>query len=1161
MKSVSLILKDIIVKTKLLLKGLLVVAFMAVFSAADAQITTWTFEPLQGAAATPTPNTGAGSSSIVPGATQSPGTATGMDPVTLGGCGTQNGSANGAWQFSNFNPGSATETNGVQFNASTASYSNITFSWDMRFSNTAPNTVRLQYTTDGTTWTNFVMTSGNTTICAGTSITSNGCFQTNTGDVYRRTTVNLSAITAANNNANFGVRLVAAFDPASGQFRQATTPSSVATNTGTWRFDNIIISGVLGTGPTNTVFNPAGTVAICPGSSTNLRFVVTGGTSPFTLIYKDNFGNNFTLNNYVSGTNVAVSPTVNTTYSLVSIANAGNGLAGVVSAASTRTVNISPQPALPLTLSAAPFTTYTVNDLTSCTASTALPANFPPATFTISGVNYTVVYTNTGTGTTFTFPYTGASMTFTVTIRNLTTTCTWTSPVCSFSRYTAPSVTTPPSSINQSTCSGTAFGALSVAATGSGLSYQWYSDDGATITSLVSAAEILRGSQTASYTPQSTTLGTLRYYVRISGYCSPAVNSAYSGNHTVNAAAVAGTVSAAQTICAGTSPSDLQLSGQTGSVIKWQRANDIGFTSGVADIATASATLTGTTIGNLNQTTYFIAYVQNGTCTVTTTPVQILIKSTTYSAGSWSNGTPDSTTTAIFADDYSSTANLNACSVEVVSGNVVFNAGDTLIIENGLTVSGGTLTFENEASLVQVNYALNTGNITYKRNTNPVRRFDYTYWSSPVGLQIMANMFSPAQQPMSDKYFWMNTATYQWQQVANPSITPMDIGKGYIIRAPQSFDPIATAVANATFIGVPNNGDYEVDIEKNGVNDLNCIGNPYPSAVNARKFIEENTGAFGSPAGTTLYFWTHNTPITNNVYTFSDYALYNLSGGTATGTPAAGSNSTTPDGYIAAGQSFMVRGVIEGTTSATFKNSMREIGNNDQFFKTTDDHQRNRIWLDLTNSQGLFKQLLVGYVANATDNFDHGYDGEIIEAGNAVSFYSILDNKKLGIQGKALPFELADEIPLGFNTANAGTYQVSLSAWDGIFENQAVYLEDRLLQIFHNLKDTPYSFVSESGTFDSRFVLRYADGNLTTSKDRLSQNYIVISKDENGAIIVRSNFEMDDVKVFDISGRILFEKAGIHTKEITLGQNWSSQVLLFQITSQDHKTATKKIVN
>ena len=1157
-------------KTKLLsgiFKSIFVIGLLTAFSASNAQMATWTYETIGGGNLnSPTSNGGTvGGTSAIIGA-QNPQNLTGMDPTINAGCGNQNGANPGSWHFANFDPGATTETNGVQYNVSTTSYSNITISWDIRFSSTAPNTVRLQYT-DGAGWNNFVMTPANTTICTGSSLTSNGCFQTDTGDVYRRITVNLAAITAVNNKANFAIRILAAVDPASGQFRQASAPSTTASNTGTWRFDNVNINGVMGSGPTATVFNPSGTTTICPGASTNLRFVVTGGTSPYTLVYKNNFGTNFTLNNYVSGTNIPVTPTVNTTYSLVSIANAVNGLTGIVSATSTRTVNINTAPALPLTLSISPFTTYNVNDLTSCTASTALPANFAPATFNISGVNYTAVYTNTSTSTNFTFPYSGASMTFSVTIRNLTTTCTWTSPTYSFSRYTSPAITTPPSFINQSTCSGTAFSPLTVVAGGSGLSYQWYSDDGTTIISLTSAAEIARGSQTASYTPQSSVLGTLSYYVRISGYCSPAVISSYSGTHIVNPDAVAGTVLGAQTICAGSAPSDLQLSGQTGTVIKWQKANDIGFTSGVADIASTSATLTGAVIGNLTQTTYFIAYIQNGTCTVTTVPIAVLIQSVTYTAGAWSNIIgPDSATTAIFSGDYNSTGDLNACSVQVISGNVVFNSNHTLNIQNSLNVSGGTLTFENNASLVQVNYSINTGNIIYKRDSQPIRKFDYTYWSSPVELQIMANIFTPAQQPLSDKYYWFNTDPapfYGWTQVAVPGLTVMDIAKGYIIRAPQTFDPINTAVATATFIGVPNNGDYDVDIVKTGANDMNCIGNPYPSAVSARKFIEQNTAAFGAIPGTTLYFWTHNTAITNNVYTFNDYAMYNFSGGTVTADPAPGTNNSTPNGYIAAGQSFMVKGVIEGTTTATFKNSMRELGNNGQFFRrsATEDHQeKNRIWLNLTNTQGVFKQLLAGYIENATDDFDNGYDGEIIEVGNGVSFYSILENKKLGIQAKALPFNENDHISLGFVAAAPGSFQIALSQWDGLFENQTVYLEDTLMQTTYNLQESPYTFTTESGTFNTRFILRFTDTNLGSAETTFSQNQIVIVK-KKSEIIIRSNIEMNGVKIFDISGRLLFEKTGISSKETAVTQTWPSQILLVQVTAKGNKVVTKKMVN
>ena len=60
--------------------------------------------------------------------------------------------------------------------------------------------------------------------------------------------------------------------------------------------------------------------------------------------------------------------------------------------------------------------------------------------------------------------------------------------------------------------------------------------------------------------------------------------------------------------------------------------------------------------------------------------------------------------------------------------------------------------------------------------------------------------------------------------------------------------------------------------------------------------------------GGTIYFWTHNTPITNYQYTSNDYAVYNYTGGVGTQSATnSGINNTSPDGTIAAGQGFFMK--------------------------------------------------------------------------------------------------------------------------------------------------------------------------------------------------------------------------------------------------------------
>ncbi len=226
-------------------------------------ITEWTYEPLQGTTANPTPNFGSGTSEVFgPGITV--GAATGMN--TASGCGAQSTGTN-AWSFNPMVVGTTNESQGAQFNVSTLGYENIVVRWEQRWSGTSVNTVRFQYTLNGTTWNNFDMTASNTTFCLGEL--NNGRFQANTtGDQFRRIQVDLSSISGANNNANFAFRVVGAHFQNTGQFRQITNTALVATG-GTWRFDNVRVSG--------TALPPSGDPTL----------TVTSNLSPYAYILSE----------------------------------------------------------------------------------------------------------------------------------------------------------------------------------------------------------------------------------------------------------------------------------------------------------------------------------------------------------------------------------------------------------------------------------------------------------------------------------------------------------------------------------------------------------------------------------------------------------------------------------------------------------------------------------------------------------------------------------------------------------------------------------------------------------------------------------------------------------------------------------------------------------
>ncbi|MEC4005923.1 hypothetical protein OX283_014735, partial [Flavobacterium sp. SUN052] len=98
------------------------------------------------------------------------------------------------------------------------------------------------------------------------------------------------------------------------------------------------------------------------------------------------------------------------------------------------------------------------------------------------------------------------------------------------------------------------------------------------------------------------------YYYRLRA--TDGTPSVYSNVITVNPASRGGSVTADQTICSGTAPATLTLSGNNGTVVKWQSATNTAFT-GAVDISNTTSTLTGAAIGTLTTTTYFRAVVQS----------------------------------------------------------------------------------------------------------------------------------------------------------------------------------------------------------------------------------------------------------------------------------------------------------------------------------------------------------------------------------------------------------------------------------------------------------------------------------------------------------------------------------------------------------------------
>ena len=526
-------------------------------------------------------------------------------------------------------------------------------------------------------------------------------------------------------------------------------------------------------------------------------------------------------------------------------------------------------------------------------------------------------------------------------------------------------------------------------------------------------------------------------------------------------------------------------------------------------------------------------------------------QTTTWTGSAWDNGEPNITTDAVVLSGTCNVTSNTSFKTITVQADAILNVDNaaTITVQDNIQVLGtGQLILNNNTSLLQNNSsATNTGNIKYRRNATPMRQYEFTYWGAPVVGQVL-NVFSPLT--LADKFYSYNANVGVNNWVIENQNNVMMPGKGYAIRAPQGYTT-TPQVFSGEFIGVPNNGNISANVA--GFNpallNYNLLTNPYPSAINVITLLDNtNLG--------TLYFWTHNSAITNNVFTSSDYAIRTRTTGIA-----AVTGGTAPGLNIAAGQAFFASAGT--TTTINFTNAMRVAGNNSQFYRNAQNVPLNYyVHLNLTNTLGAFKQIAFGYQEDATDGYDFGSDA-LASTEGAIRFYSLIPSLSFGfgIQARAYPWSINDVIPLGYTTTQAGTFDIAIDHFDTFFADKDIFLEDTSNGTFHNLKNSAFSFSTAVGTFDTRFKIHYQDTSLSNDDFAGNENSVYVFKENNQPKIVSTKSNISNVIVYDTLGRIVFSKDKINASEVVLSDLMANnQALIIKTTLENNVTVAKKFI-
>ncbi|MDO5981846.1 LamG-like jellyroll fold domain-containing protein [Flavivirga spongiicola] len=563
-----------------------------------------------------------------------------------------------------------------------------------------------------------------------------------------------------------------------------------------------------------------------------------------------------------------------------------------------------------------------------------------------------------------------------------------------------------------------------------------------------------------------------------------------------------------------------------------------------------------------------------------------------------------------------------------IAGSNATNTGYALTVSHYLKLDG-TIDLEGESQLIQtVDSDLDTSSSgSLERDQQGTRDlYTYNYWSSPVGrtntsnnnvnytLPEILNDGLDSANPLTinfltsgyngtpgtvgttpigiaDYWIWKYanrpTDNYpSWQHIRSNGL--LNIGEGFTMKGVEDTGGLITQTQNYVFSGKPNNG--EITLSLSAGNDY-LIGNPYPSAIDANEFILDNiSDGLGRAASNiingTLYFWDH--------FAVDSHLLKEYQGGYATytliGTTVAISNDTrinntgasgtkTPGQYIPVGQGFYVVADTGGTI--TFKNSQRtfvtEASASSSFLKPGNTKKqksktqkgkidnRQKIKLMFDSPDGYHRQLLVGVDEHTTNGCDIGYDAPLIEDNKEDMFWVFSDNEYI-IQA-VNNFNLEQKLPMGIRIGKEGIASIKIDDLENISNDLDIYLNDKELDIYHNLRDGNYEVYLPVGNHLDRFEITFSNGSSSNSldvddiEDTALQVYF---SNEKESIIVHNPTlkDIESIEMFNILGQSLLQfepKTNTNYIEYNVSQIKTGSYIL-KIETKDGKISKKVLV-
>ena len=164
------------------------------------------------------------------------------------------------------------------------------------------------------------------------------------------------------------------------------------------------------------------------------------------------------------------------------------------------------------------------------------------------------------------------------------------------------------------------------------------------------------------------------------------------------------------------------------------------------------------------------------------------------------------------------------------------------------------------------------------------------------------------------------------------------------------------------------------------------------------------------------------------------------------------------------------------------------------------------------------------------------------------------------IQGRGLPFEETEILPISFKTDQSGTFVIEMLHGSGIFNHeQPVYLIDYFQNQVHPLSSLPYSFNSTPGVFSERFSLQFTSNSLALGNEEIDSIQIAIREEK--VFITSLTALISTVQLYDVTGKKVTKEIPVEdTSTVIPVDALSKGVYFLSLTIDNGVVFVKKII-